>query len=125
MQSRLPVSDQPVWIVRLLVVLCISIFGAIIYFALFSSFSLPDRGWLRGRNDDVLHFLAFGALTVSLVLLLKPWLSFIVTIVAAAAIEFVQISFPNRTASIGDFLAGFAGAFVIASIAHLIRRAER
>lgn len=95
--------------------------GAVIHFGLISNEALPDHPLIRGKNDLVLHVVAFGALMITLSPLMRLWLAAVATAFAAFAVEAIQIMIPGRTASLSDILAGFLGIFIAGLIIWMVR----
>ena len=96
--------------------------GLTFWYGAVSSAPLPDHHWLRGRNDLILHGLAFGALTLPLVVLVEIPLAFGLAILAAIIVEALQFGIPAREATIADVMASIAGIALVASAVLVVRK---
>lgn len=92
-----------------LIALVVSAAAGIFYFGVYTDRALPDHRLIHGINDLFFHVIAFWVLTFLLGLILKLKTAIAVNVVAALAIEFVQMFQPSRTASLDDLLASLAG----------------
>ena len=88
----------------------IFVVGLVTYFGVISDAPLPDHRLIVGFNDVVLHLGAFGVLSLIGLLLWSPMGRVIgVLVIAAAAIEFIQLFKPSRHGEFSDFAASCAG----------------
>ena len=84
--------------------------GFVTYFGVISDAPLPDHRLFVGFNDVVLHLGAFGVLSLIGLLLWSSMGRVIgVLVIAAAAIEFIQLFQPSRHGEFSDFAASCAG----------------
>jgi len=84
--------------------------GIVAYFGVISDAPLPDHRLIVGFNDVVLHLGAFGVLSlVGLLLWSSMGRVIAVLVIAAAAIEFIQLFTPTRHGEFSDFAASCAG----------------
>lgn len=75
--------------------------------------------------DKVYHFIGFSTFTVLLAFAfpnLKLTIVFILGLILGGLVEFTQQFVPHRNASIGDFLADFAGIAIAIGLVVFIRR---
>lgn len=114
-------ADTP-WLKKAILVASFVLALTIFYMAILSSESLPDHRLIRGYNDLVMHFLAFGALVAVCLLGLAPRVACIWSGVFAIVIEAAQLFVPSRSASIPDLLAGWAGILLVALVFLFARR---
>jgi hypothetical protein len=71
---------------------------------------VPTIAELGEWNDKALHVGAFALLAVLVVLPGPAPRALLLLVVCAAVLELVQLAFPLRQASLGDFAASLAGA---------------
>lgn len=91
----------------------IVIAGFVTYFGVISNAPLPDHRLIVGFNDIVLHLGAFGVLSLICLLLWSSKGRVIgVLVIAAAAIELIQLFMPPRHGEFSDFAASGAGISV-------------
>ena len=84
--------------------------GFVTYFGVISDAPLPDHRLIVGFNDVVLHLGAFGVLSFIGLLLWSSMGRVIgVLVIAAAAIELIQLFMPPRHGEFSDFAASCAG----------------
>jgi hypothetical protein len=82
----------------------------VIYFGVLFTGQLPDHPLISGYNDILLHASAFGLLTlIALPATACPIHAIAILFIFAAAIELVQLTLPDRTATLSDLLASSAG----------------
>ena len=88
----------------------IVVVGFVTYFGVISDAPLPDHRLIVGFNDVVLHVGAFGVLSLICFLLWSSMGRVIgVQVIAAAAIELLQLFSLTRHGEISDFAASCAG----------------
>lgn len=86
--------------------------GCIAYFGVIFEGQLPDHPVLRGKNDLVLHALAFLVLSSATMLILRWRYAVPVLIGLAGAVEIIQLFLPDRSGNVVDFLASVLGVAV-------------
>lgn len=110
----LPLAGR--WRSRLIGALIIVV-GLVTWFGVISDAPLPDHRWLKGHNDLFLHAGAFGVLSL-MGLLLWASMGRVIwgLVMAAGAIEVIQLYRPTRHGEFSDFAASCAGIAAGAAI---------
>ena len=84
--------------------------AVVLYYGVIFTGSLPDHRLISGWNDTLLHFGAFGLLSVLVLpLAIRAIAPILVLAAFAGGIEAAQALSTDRTASMSDFAAGIAG----------------
>lgn len=107
----------------LLSVAAITLVGVVIYYGILSKAPLPDRHWLRGKNDLALHAIAFFSLSPPMLVLWPRLMTVIGLASLAAVVEGAQLWIPRRTPDMDDILASLAGVLLGAAVVWGLHRA--